>query len=227
MLLTIEKVLTKDQVAKCRAAIDAAAWVDGNETSGHQSRLAKNNLQLPESSPVAQQMGNAILDALGRSPRFVAASLPLKVFPPLFNRYEGGQTFGIHVDNSIRAMRDSNFRIRSDLSATLFLAEPDDYDGGELVVQDLFGTQRVKLAAGDLVLYPSSSLHEVTPVTRGARVASFFWIQSMVRDDGERTLLFQMDSEIQALSTRLGVDDPSVVALTGVYHNLLRRWAEL
>lgn len=227
MLLTIEKVLTKDQVAKCRAAIDSAAWVDGNETSGHQSKLAKKNLQLPESSPVAQQMGTAILDALGRTPRFIAASLPLKVFPPLFNRYESGQTFGIHVDNSIRAMRDSNFRIRSDLSATLFLAEPDTYDGGELVVQDLFGTQRVKLPAGDMVLYPSSSLHEVTPVTRGARVASFFWVQSMVRDDGERTLLFQMDAEIQALTGRLGGDDPSVVALTGVYHNLLRRWAEL
>ncbi|GIL39955.1 Fe2+-dependent dioxygenase [Roseiterribacter gracilis] len=227
MLLTIPNVLTKDQVAKCRAAIDAAAWVDGNETSGHQSALAKNNLQLPESSPVAQQMGNAILDALGRTPRFIAAALPLKVFPPLFNRYEGGQEFRTHVDNSIRAMRDSNFRIRSDLSATLFLAEPDTYDGGELVVQDLYGTQTVKLPAGDLVLYPASSLHHVTPVTRGARVASFFWIQSMVRDDGERTLLFQMDGEIQALSARLGADDSSVLALTGVYHNLLRRWAEV
>jgi PKHD-type hydroxylase len=227
MLLTIEKVLTKDQVAKCRAAIDSAAWVDGNETSGHQSALAKNNLQLPESSPVAQQMGTAILDALGRNARFISAALPLKVFPPLFNRYEGGQEFRTHVDNSIRAMRDSNFRIRSDLSATLFLAEPDTYDGGELTVQDLYGTHSVKLAAGDLVLYPASSLHHVTQVTRGARVASFFWIQSMVRDDGARSLLFQMDGEIQALGAKLGPDEASVVALTGIYHNLLRRWAEI
>ncbi|MGE0714267.1 MAG: Fe2+-dependent dioxygenase [Alphaproteobacteria bacterium] len=226
MLLHIPAILSKTEVARCRAVIDAGEWVDGNETSGHQSALAKNNMQLREGSPAARQAGDAILDALGRSPRFVSAALPLKVFPPLFNRYAGGQEFRTHVDNAIRQLRGTDFRIRSDLSATLFLTEPADYDGGELTVEDTFGIQKVKLPAGDMVLYPSSSLHHVTPVTRGARVSSFFWMQSMVRDDGERTLLFQLDTTIQGLGGKHGAGDPAVIALTGIYHNLLRRWAD-
>ena len=226
MLLTIPDLLSKAQVAQCRAALDQAEWVDGNVTSGPQSALAKNNQQIPEGSPVARQVGDLIQDALGASPLFIAAALPLKVFPPLFNRYDSGQAFGTHVDNAIRHLRGTNFRIRSDLSATLFLSEPEEYDGGELTVEDTYGVQRVKLAAGDLVLYPSTSLHHVTPVTRGARVSSFFWIQSMVRDDGQRTLLFQMDAAIQQLVAQLGNADARVISLTGVYHNLLRRWAD-
>ena len=226
MLLTIPNLLSKAQVAQCRAALDQAEWVDGTVTSGPQSALAKNNRQIPEGSPVARQIGDLIQDALGASPLFIAAALPLKVFPPLFNRYDSGQAFGTHVDNAIRHLRGTNFRIRSDLSATLFLSEPEEYDGGELTVEDTYGVQRVKLAAGDLVLYPSTSLHHVTPVTRGARVSSFFWIQSMVRDDGQRTLLFQMDTAIQQLVAELGNTDAKVISLTGVYHNLLRRWAD-
>ncbi|HYG13843.1 MAG TPA: Fe2+-dependent dioxygenase [Methylophilaceae bacterium] len=226
MLLTIPNLLSKAQVVQCRAALDQAEWVDGNVTSGPQSALAKNNRQIPEGSPVARQVGDLIQDALGASPLFIAAALPLKVFPPLFNRYDSGQAFGTHVDNAIRHLRGTNFRIRSDLSATLFLSEPEEYDGGELTVEDTYGVQRVKLAAGDLVLYPSTSLHHVTPVTRGARVSSFFWIQSMVRDDGQRTLLFQMDTAIQQLVAELGNADDRVISLTGVYHNLLRRWAD-
>ena len=226
MLLTIPDLLSKAQVAQCRAALDQAEWVDGNVTSGPQSALAKNNRQIPEGSPVARQIGDLIQDALGASPLFITAALPLKVFPPLFNRYDSGQAFGTHVDNAIRHLRGTNFRIRSDLSATLFLSEPEEYDGGELTVEDTYGVQRVKLAAGDLVLYPSTSLHHVTPVTRGARVSSFFWIQSMVRDDGQRTLLFQMDTAIQQLVAELGNADAKVISLTGVYHNLLRRWAD-
>ena len=226
MLLTIPDLLSKAQVAQCRAALNQAEWVDGNVTSGPQSALAKNNQQIPEGSPVARQVGDLIQDALGASPLFIAAALPLKVFPPLFNRYDSGQAFGTHVDNAIRHLRGTNFRIRSDLSATLFLSEPEEYDGGELTVEDTYGVQRVKLAAGDLVLYPSTSLHHVTPVTRGARVSSFFWIQSMVRDDGQRTLLFQMDTAIQQLVAELGNTDAKVISLTGVYHNLLRQWAE-
>ena len=226
MLLTIPNLLSKAQVAQCRAALDQAEWVDGNITSGPQSALAKNNRQIPEGSPVARQIGDLIQDALGASPLFIAAALPLKVFPPLFNRYDSGQAFATHVDNAIRHLRGTNFRIRSDLSATLFLSEPKEYDGGELTVEDTYGVQRVKLAAGDLVLYPSTSLHHVTPVTRGARVSSFFWIQSMVRDDGQRTLLFQMDAAIQQLVAELGNADARVISLTGVYHNLLRRWAD-
>ena len=226
MLLTIPNLLSKAQVAQCRAALDQAEWVDGNVTSGPQSALAKNNRQIPEGSPVARPIGDLIKYALGASPMLIAAAMPLKVFPPLFNRYDSGQAFGTHVDNAIRHLRGTNFRIRSDLSATLFLSEPEEYDGGELTVEDTYGVQRVKLAAGDLVLYPSTSLHHVTPVTRGARVSSFFWIQSMVRDDGQRTLLFQMDAAIQQLVAELGNADARVISLTGVYHNLLRRWAD-
>jgi PKHD-type hydroxylase len=227
MLLSIPDVLTKAEVAECRAAIDAARWIDGNATSGYQSALAKDNMQLPEESPEAQRMGTVILNALGRNPTFISGALPKRVFPPLFNRYAGGQQFATHVDNSIRQRRGTDFRIRSDLSATLFLTEPDEYDGGELSVEDTFGVHRVKLPAGHMVLYPASSLHHVTPVTRGARVSSFFWIESMVRDDGERALLFQFDGAIQQIGADRGQTDPAVVKLTGIYHNLIRRWADV
>ena len=227
MMLHIPEVLTKAQVAELRAAIDAADWIDGNATSGTQSALAQRNEQLPEGSTAARFAGEKILDALSHSPLFVTAALPQTVFPPLFNRYGGGQTFATHIDNSIRQSRDGSVRIRSDLSATLFLTEPEDYDGGELLVEDTYGVHEVKLPAGDLILYPASSLHQVTPVTRGARTSSFFWIQSMIRDDARRALLFQMDIAIQKLSLKVGAGAPELVSLTGTYHNLLRMWAEV
>lgn len=226
MLIAVPDLLSADEVATIRGVIDAAEWVDGNATSGHQSALAKNNEQLPEDSDAAQHAGRMILDALGRSPLFFASSLPLRIFPPLFNRYGEGQEFDIHVDNAIRIRRGSEFRIRSDLSVTLFLEAPEDYDGGELIVEDHYGVQRVKLPAGHAVVYPSSSLHKVTPVTRGRRVASFFWLQSMVRDAEARRLLFDLDRSVQRLTGELGGKDRSVIELTGVYHNLLRRWAD-
>ena len=226
MLIAIPDVLDAAGVARVRALIDAAEWVDGNVTSGPQAALAKRNWQLPEDSAAAREAGGLVLDALGRSPLFVAAALPLKVFPPLFNRYAGGQDFGLHVDNAIRMKRGTDFRIRSDLSATLFLEDPAAYDGGELVIEDQFGPQVVKLPAGHLVLYPASSLHRVTPVTRGERTASFFWLQSMVRDDGERRTLFELDRAVQTVAADRGQGDAAVVQLTGIYHNLLRRWAD-
>ena len=225
MLLQVPQVLSQEQVAEFRRALDQAEWADGRITAGYQSAQAKHNQQLPEDSPVAQQLGDLVLQALQRSPLFLSAALPLKVFPPLFNRYEGGQSFGSHVDNAIRQVRGTPHRIRTDLSATLFLIAPDEYDGGELVVEDTYGLHNVKLPAGDLVLYPASSLHLVRPVTRGARVASFFWIQSMVRDDGERTLLYDLDRATQQVHRDLP-DSPAAVQLTGIYHNLLRRWAD-
>lgn len=226
MLIAIPDVLDPAGVARLRGVIDAGAWADGNATSGPQSALAKQNEQLPEDSAAAREGGAIVLDALGRSALFVAAALPLKVFPPLFNRYAGGQAFGMHVDNAIRLRRGSDFRLRSDLSATLFLSDPGTYDGGELVIEDQFGEQRVKLPAGHMVLYPASSLHRVEPVTRGVRVASFFWVQSMVRDDGARRILFELDQGVQAVATDKGQGDVTVIRLTGVYHNLLRRWAD-
>lgn len=226
MLISIPDVLSPEEVAEVRRIIDAAEWVDGNVTSGAQSALAKVNEQVPEGSPAHREAGRIVMDALSRSPLFVAAALPLKLFPPLFNRYGEGQTFGFHVDNAVRIQRGSDFRIRSDLSATLFLEDPDAYDGGELVIDGLFGAQGVKLPAGHMVLYPSSSLHQVTPVTRGRRVASFMWMQSMVRDDGARRILFDLDQSVQRLAGQLGQGDRSVVELTAVYHNLLRRWAD-
>jgi len=227
MMIAIPDLLSADEVARVRGAIDAGEWVDGNVTSGAQSALAKRNEQVVEGSAAHREAGALILDALGRSPLFVAAALPLKVFPPLFNRYAGGQAFGTHVDNAIRIQRGSDFRIRSDLSMTVFLEDPEGYDGGELIVEGQFGEQSVKLPAGHAILYPSSSLHRVAPVTRGARVASFFWIQSMVRDDGARRILFEMDGAVQRLAGQLGQDDRSVIELTGVYHNLLRRWSDV
>lgn len=226
MLIAIPELLTPEAVARIRGLIDAAEWVDGNVTSGHQSALAKRNEQLPEDSAAAREAGAIILDALGKSALFFAAALPLKVFPPLFNRYGEGQTFGTHVDNAIRIQRGSEFRIRSDLSITVFLESPEAYDGGELLIEDHYGVQQVKLPAGHAVLYPSSSLHKVTPVTRGRRVASFFWLQSMIRDDSARRILFDLDQSVQRLTGELGGGDRSVIELTGVYHNLLRRWAD-
>lgn len=226
MLIAIPDVLDEATLHRVRALVADGEWFDGNVTSGPQSALAKRNRQLPEDSATAREAGSIVLDALGRSPLFFAAALPLKVYPPLFNRYEGGEAFGLHVDNAIRMKRGTDFRIRSDLSATLFLDDPASYDGGELVIEDRFGPQMVKLPAGHMVLYPASSLHRVTPVTRGVRTAAFFWLQSMVRDDGERRLLFDLDQSVQALSGERGQGDAVVVQLTGLYHNLLRRWAD-
>ncbi len=227
MLTVIPDLLDGTNVGRVRALIESAQWVDGNVTSGHQSALAKRNMQLPEEAPEAQQAGEIILDALGRSPLFIAAALPLKIFPPLFNSYEGGQAFGVHVDNAVRVQASTGFRVRSDLSITVFLEDPQSYDGGELTVETNFGVQQVKLPAGHAVLYPSSSLHRVEPVTRGRRTASFFWLQSMVRDDAARQMMFDLDSSIQGLATDLGHDNAQVIRLTGVYHNLLRRWADV
>jgi PKHD-type hydroxylase len=226
MLISIPDLLTADQVAQARERLDAADWADGRVTAGHQSARVKRNLQLPEDHPAAEDLGRMILSALQASQLFVSAALPFKVFPPLFNRYEGGQSFGSHVDNAIRQVPGTPHRVRTDLSATLFLRDPEEYEGGELCVEDTYGVHRVKLSAGDMVLYPSTSLHHVTPETRGSRLASFFWIQSLVRDDGQRTLLFDLDTAIQRLTVDVP-DHPAAVQLTGVYHNLLRQWAEL
>jgi PKHD-type hydroxylase len=230
MLLTIPDVLTPDQVTQARQILDQAEWVDGKVTAGHQSAKAKDNMQIPEGHPAARQLGEMILQALGKNLLFLSAALPLHVFPPLFNRYSGGQSFGTHVDNSIRQIPGTPHRIRTDISATLFFAGPEEYDGGELMIEDTYGVKSVKLPPGHMVLYPATSLHHVRPVTRGARICSFFWLQSMVRDDGQRTLLFDMDQAIQRLGRDLP-DQPAAtqagVQLTGVYHNLLRQWAEV
>jgi PKHD-type hydroxylase len=226
MLVHIPDVLTAEQVAFARQRLDAAQWIDGRVTAGHQSAQVKRNRQLPEDHEVSLELGDMILDALQRNALFVAAALPLHVFPPLFNRYEGGESFGSHVDNAIRQIAGTPHRIRTDLSATLFFSRPDEYDGGELMVEDTYGAHSVKLPAGHMVLYPSTSLHHVRPVTRGARIASFYWLQSMVRDDAQRSLLFDMDTAIQRIAGE-APQHPSVLQLTGVYHNLLRHWAEL
>lgn len=209
-----------------RDKLERTEWVDGKVTAGYQSAKAKNNMQIPETHPTARELGDRIVEALGRNPLFVAAALPLRVFPPLFNLYQGGQSFGTHVDNAIRQVPGTPHRIRTDISATLFLTEPSEYDGGELVVEDTYGVKSVKLPAGQMVLYPATSLHHVKPVTRGARISSFFWIQSMIRDDGQRALLFDLDLGIQAIN-RDHPTHPSAVQLTGVYNNLLRQWAEM
>lgn len=226
MLICIPDVLTKQQVAHFRDVMAQTEWEDGRSTAGAQSSLVKNNLQLPQDGPAARELGDMVLDALADCPLFVSAALPLKIFPPLFNRYGVGQGFGLHVDNAIRGVPRTAVRVRTDLSVTLFLAEPEEYDGGELVIEDHFGSQEVKLPAGHLVLYPSTSLHLVQEVTRGERIASFFWLQSMVRDNLVRSLLFDLDQTIQDLTARLGAGDPTCVKLTGVYHNLIRMWAE-
>jgi PKHD-type hydroxylase len=225
MLLQVE-VLGTDQVRACRERLEQASWADGGVTAGFQSRTVKNNLQLPESSETARELGTVVLDALDANLLFNAAALPARVFPPLFNCYRDGQDFGNHVDNAIRTVARTRHRIRTDISATLFLSEPEDYDGGELVLDDTYGPSVVKLPAGHMVLYPGSSLHRVLPVTRGARYASFFWIQSLVREDSQRAILIDMDMAIVRLRQQLG-DNGQIVALTGVYHNLLRRWASV
>jgi PKHD-type hydroxylase len=228
MLLHIPNVLSPEQVAQCRGRLDAAAWADGRQTAGYQSAKAKDNQQLAENDPIARELGALVLDALSKNSTFFAAALPRRIYPPLFNRYSGGQSFGFHVDNAVRYDRSSGQRaepIRTDVSATLFLSAPDEYDGGELVIEDTYGTQRVKLPAGDMVIYPGTSLHQVTAVTRGARIASFFWIQSLLRDDGERRLLFDLDVGIRRM-TQAQPEHPALLQLTNVYHNLLRRWAD-
>ncbi|WP_433852186.1 Fe2+-dependent dioxygenase [Stenotrophomonas nitritireducens] len=225
MLLHIPNVLTPEQVAGFRARLDAAQWTDGRETVGHLGAQAKRNEQLPEDSPLRRELGEAILVALARNPLFFSAALPLKYLPPRFNRYTGGGTYGFHVDGAVMNLSQGE-QLRSDVSCTLFLNDPGEYDGGELVVSDTYGEHEVKLPAGDLILYPSSSLHQVTPVTRGARLASFFWVQSMVRDDARRRMLFEMDTSIETLR-RGNADAGAVLQLTGVYHNLLRQWAEV
>ena len=227
MLLCIPEVLTKEQVRHCRNVMDKVEWVDGRITAGAQSGSVKHNNQLPEGSPATNELGDLVLKALSRCPLFISAAVPHRIFPPLFNRYGTGQYFGTHVDGAIRAVPGTPVRIRTDLSVTLFLSEPEEYDGGELTVEDKYGTHEVKLPAGDLVLYPSTSLHHVKQITRGTRVASFFWLQSMVRDDGARTLLFDLDQTIQELSAERGVEDAACVRLTGIYHNLIRTWAEV
>src|ERR1700759_310592 len=229
MLVCIPNVLSKDEVADFRRLMDETDWEDGRSTAGAQSAMVKSNEQLPPDSEVARKLGNRIVSALTANPRFLSAAIPLQIFPPLFNRYAAsdGHHFGIHVDNAVRGDRLTGLRIRTDLSVTLFLSEPDEYDGGELVVEDLYGSHEIKLSAGVLVRSPASSLHLVTPVTRGMRVASFFWLQSMVRDAHARSLIFDLDTAIQALVERLGRDDPETVKLTGIYHNLIRYWAEV
>ena len=226
MLITIPDVLTKAQVQQMRQVLDAAEWVDGKVTAGYQAQAVKDNHQLPEGHPISQQLGEIVLQALARAPLFISAALPLRVFPPMFNRYTGGGHFGTHVDTAIRQMVTTGQRIRTDVSATLFLSEPEEYDGGVLNVEDTYGTQSVKLPAGHMVLYPSTSLHHVTPVTRGARVSSFFWLQSMIRQDAHRTLLFDLDQSIQTLAKEVP-GNATTVKLTGIYHNLLRQWAEM
>jgi PKHD-type hydroxylase len=226
MILEIPNVLSSEQLVEARKILEAAEWVDGRVTAGHQGARVKDNQQIPAEHPVARQVGQMIVKALGQNPLFMSAALPLHILPPMFNRYTGGQQFGTHVDGSIRTIPGTGHRLRTDLSCTFFFTGPEEYDGGELIIEDNYGSKSVKLSAGHMILYPGTSLHHVTPVTRGARLCSFFWLQSMIRDDGQRALLFEMDVGIQ----RLSADVPNhrgVVQLTGVYHNLLRQWAEM
>lgn len=226
MLIQIAEVFTPAEAAEMRARLDTADWIDGRVTAGHQSAQVKQNRQLAESNPLAQELGTVIMQRLARNPLFMAAALPRKIIPPLFNRYEGGENFGYHVDNAVRPITGTPDRVRTDMSATLFLSEPDSYDGGELVVDDLYGPRSIKLPAGHMVLYPGTSLHRVGAVTRGARISAFFWLQSLVREDAQRTLLLELDVAIQRLTQDVK-EHPSLVQLTGVYHNLLRRWVDV
>ncbi|KAA0911738.1 Fe2+-dependent dioxygenase [Pusillimonas sp. ANT_WB101] len=224
MMLQIPDVLTPEQLQQCRQALKQAEWSDGRETAGHVAAKAKANLQLPLDHPVAQQIGQLILQQLAQNPTFIAAALPLKVLPPRFNRYEGGGTYGNHIDNAIFGIPGSGERVRSDISSTLFFSDPDEYDGGELIVEDSFGSHSVKLPAGHLIVYPGSSLHRVNPVTRGTRLASFFWTQSLIRDDHQRSMLWELDNGIQRV-TQSVPDLEAILQLTGVYHNLIRQWS--
>jgi len=225
MMIEIPNVLTPDQVRACREQLESAQWADGKLTAGHSAVSAKQNLQLPVGSKTAVELGNLVLDAIGQHPVFVAATLPLKVLPPMFNCYQGGGTYGNHIDNAIRSIPGSPHRVRTDVSCTLFFSDPEEYDGGELTIEDTYGTRGVKLPAGHMVVYPGTSLHQVTPVTRGARYAAFFWVQSFVRSDARRSLLLELDTAIQRLTRQLP-GAPELVRLTGVYHNLLREWAD-
>lgn len=227
MIHHIPNVLSKTQLQYFHQEIANIDWIDGKNTTGSLSAIVKNNQQLPENHPVTQQLGKIILDTVNQNALFISAALPLKILSPYFNRYENGETFGFHVDNAIRWDRETNSRIRTDLSCTLFLSEPEEYEGGELVVEDTYGYHEIKLPAGDLILYPSTSVHEVTPVTTGCRISSFFWLQSMIRDDSDRHTLFNLDQTIQNLRMQLGDSHPEVVKLTSLYHNLIRKWAEL
>lgn len=226
MLLHIPQLFTREEVLNIRQALEDTEWMDGKATAGYQSAKAKHNLQLADDNPLAVELREAIVQRLQRNALFMSAALPRKIFPPLFNCYRTGDAFGYHIDNAVRAVRDSGERIRTDLSSTLFFSDPEDYDGGELVIQDTYGTREIKLPAGDLVLYPATSLHRVQPITRGRRLASFFWTQSLVREDSQRALLFEMDVAIQTL-TRDVPDHASLIQLTGTYHNLLRRWVDV
>lgn len=225
MLIRIPQLLSPEQVAECRAELERADWTDGRESAGYLSAGVKNNTQLPEGGPAARKLGELVMRALDRNALFTSAALPFKVLPPFFNRYTGGQSYGRHIDGAIRQLGASSHRVRTDLAATVFLTAPEDYDGGELVVDDTFGPRSVKLPAGDMVLYPGTSVHRVEPVTRGARLAAFFWIQSHVREDSRRTILFELDAAIQKIATDVP-NHPGVVDLAGVYHNLLRTWAD-
>ena len=227
MLLHIPEVLTADEVALCRQRLDTAAWVDGRGTAGHLSAEVKRNAQAAYDDPAARRLGELIVGKLERNPMFLSAALPHSILPPLFNRYAGGEHYGPHLDGAIRPVDGTAHRIRTDLSATLFLTPPEDYDGGELVIRDTFGPRSVKLPAGHMVLYPGTSVHHVEPVTRGVRLASFFWVQSLVRADADRTLLFEMDVAIQRLPRGDPAQRAAAVELTNIYHNLLRRWADL
>jgi PKHD-type hydroxylase len=227
MLICVPDVLSKSEVAEFRGAMDSASWEDGRSTAGAQSAMVKKNEQLPPDGETSRKLGERVIKALTVSPLFISAAIPRHIFPPLFNRYGVGQHFGVHVDNAVRGDHLTGMRIRTDLSVTLFLSEPEDYDGGELLVEDHYGAQEIKLPAGHLVLYPATSLHTVTPITRGVRVASFFWLQSMIRDAQARSMIFDLDTTIQGLVGRLGRDDPEIVKLSGLYHNLIRYWAEL
>jgi PKHD-type hydroxylase len=226
MLLHIPDVLTKDELASIRARLEEADWMDGRATSGVQAASVKSNEQVDQLSPIGRELSERVMDAVGRSPLFVSAALPQRIWPPHFTRYSNGNTFGNHIDASIMGRAGNAYRIRSDVSCTLFLAEPDEYEGGELTVEDTYGDHEVKLPAGDMVVYSSTSLHHVKPVTAGMRVASHFWVQSMVRSTEDRALLFQLDQTIQGIFAERGVLDPTYVSLTGIYHNLIRKWAD-
>ncbi|QIB32613.1 Fe2+-dependent dioxygenase [Ancylobacter pratisalsi] len=227
MLIQIPDILTPEEVAHCRAVLDASPWVDGRVSAGPQAAKSKFNLQIPVESREAQELGDVILRALGRNPIFNSAAMPLRVLPPMFNRYDVGMKFGAHVDGSIRSIPGTGQRLRADVSTTIFLTDPAEYDGGELVIEDAYGAQEVKLPAGHAVVYPATSLHSVNEITRGSRWGSFFWSQSMIRDQGQRAMLYDLDMAIMATRTKLPDEDPAVLALANVYHNLVRSWAEL
>jgi len=227
MLVTIPDILKPEEVAHLRRVLDGTEWVDGRVTAGDQAVKVKNNLQVPIDSPAAQELGQIVLRALGANQKFMSAALPLRVLPPMFNRYDVGMTFGAHVDGSIRMIPGTGARMRTDVSSTLFLTPPEDYDGGELVVHDTYGTHTVKLPAGHMVVYPATSMHSVNPVTRGSRWASFFWTQSIVKDDWQRHMLYDLDQSIMSIRARLPDDDPAVVGITAHYHNLIRQWGEI